>query len=323
MEAARSARDRAPTPARGVRRHRGRARRARGRRQGRRSRTRCASPRTVPAGRRVPALRVRRSSRGRVRSAIARRSTRPCARRWSATSASSSWARRSATTRAPTRSPRACCSGSASSGSSTRRSPRWASPASASARRWSGLRPIVEFMTFNFSLVAFDQIVNNAAKIHQMSAGQFNVPIVFRGPSGPAVQVGVAALAGARVDLRARARAEGRDAGDAARRQGPAQVGDPRRQPGRLHRGRDALQRERRGARRTSTSIPLGVRPTSSARASDVTLVAWSQMVQVCLEAATTLAEEGIEAEVVDPRTLRPLDVETIVEQRAARPGAA
>ena len=73
---------------------------------------------------------------------------------------------------------------------STRRSPRWASPASASARRWSGLRPIIEFMTLNFSLVAIDQIVNNAAKICQMSGGQFNVPIVFRGPGGPAVQVG-------------------------------------------------------------------------------------------------------------------------------------
>src|SRR6266508_4763849 len=52
-----------------------------------------------------------------------------------------------------------------------------------------GLRPIVEFMTFNFSLVAIDQIVNNAAKIYQMSAGQFPIPIVFRGPGGPAMQV--------------------------------------------------------------------------------------------------------------------------------------
>src|SRR5688572_5631700 len=52
-----------------------------------------------------------------------------------------------------------------------------------------GLRPIVEFMTFNFSLVAIDQIVNNAAKIYQMSAEQYHIPIVFRGPSGPAVQV--------------------------------------------------------------------------------------------------------------------------------------
>src|SRR5438445_13701795 len=53
----------------------------------------------------------------------------------------------------------------------------------------NGLRPIIEFMTFNFSLVAIDQIVNNAAKIYQMSGGQYFVPIVFRGPGGPAVQV--------------------------------------------------------------------------------------------------------------------------------------
>src|SRR6185295_6805402 len=53
-----------------------------------------------------------------------------------------------------------------------------------------GLRPIIEFMTFNFSLVAIDQIINNAAKIFQMSGGQFHVPIVFRGPGGPAMQVG-------------------------------------------------------------------------------------------------------------------------------------
>ena len=52
-----------------------------------------------------------------------------------------------------------------------------------------GLRPIIEFMTFNFSLVAIDQIVSNAAKIYQMSAGQYHIPIVFRGPGGPAVQV--------------------------------------------------------------------------------------------------------------------------------------
>ena len=69
-----------------------------------------------------------------------------------------------------------------------------------------GLRPIIEFMTFNFSLVAIDQIVNNAAKICQMTGGQFNVPIVFRGPGGPAVQVGSQHSSRSRL-LRARARA--------------------------------------------------------------------------------------------------------------------
>src|SRR5215216_2076211 len=94
-----------------------------------------------------------------------------------------------------------------------------------------GLRPIIEFMTFNFSLVAIDQIVSNAAKIYQMSAGQFHIPIVFRGPGGAGR---VAALAVTGVVLRARARPQGRDAVDRVRRQGPAQDVDPRRQPGDL-----------------------------------------------------------------------------------------
>ena len=116
-----------------------------------------------------------------------------------------------------------------------------------------GLRPIIEFMTWNFSLVAIDQIVNNAAKIHQMTGGQFNVPIVFRGPGGPAVQVGSQHSQSLESYLRARPGPQGRDAVDGGRRQGPAEDGDPRRQPGRLHRGRDALQHDGRGPRRAST----------------------------------------------------------------------
>ena len=85
---------------------------------------------------------------------------------------SSSWARRSPSTRAPTRSRRGCCRNSARSASSTRRSPSTALPASASARRLTGLRPIVEFMTFNFAMQAIDQIINSAAKTLYMSGGQ-------------------------------------------------------------------------------------------------------------------------------------------------------
>ena len=60
----------------------------------------------------------------------------------------------------------------------------------ASGRRWWGCGPIIEFMTFSFSLVAFDQIVNNAPNMLTMSGGQFHIPIVFRGPNGPAHQLG-------------------------------------------------------------------------------------------------------------------------------------
>ena len=80
----------------------------------------------------------------------------------------------------------------------TRRSPSSASPASASARRWSGLRPVIEFMTWNFALLAIDQVVNSAAKMRYMSGGQFNVPMVFRGPERRRAAARRAALAGVR-----------------------------------------------------------------------------------------------------------------------------
>jgi pyruvate dehydrogenase E1 component beta subunit len=90
-----------------------------------------------------------------------------------------------------------------------------------------GLRPVIEFMTWNFALLAIDQLVNSAAKMRYMSGGQVGVPAVFRGPGGPP---------------------RGRP-GHTGRRQGPAQERHPRRQPHRLHRGRNALQHQGRGAR--------------------------------------------------------------------------
>jgi pyruvate dehydrogenase E1 component beta subunit len=174
-----------------------------------------------------------------------------------------------------------------------------------------GLRPIIEFMTFNFSLVAIDQIVNNAAKIYQMSAGQYHIPIVFRGPSGPAVQVGsqhsqslesyythvpglkVVAPSTA-VDAKGLLKTAIRDDNPIVFMEGETLYNTTWEVP----EGDDHL-------------IPLGVADVKRA-GKDVTLIAWSRMVWVCLEAAKELAQQGIEAEVVDPRTLRPLDVETL-----------
>lgn len=176
-----------------------------------------------------------------------------------------------------------------------------------------GLRPIIEFMTFNFSLVAIDQIVNNAAKIYQMSAGQFHVPIVFRGPGGPAVQVAsqhsqalesyYAHVPGLKVvmpstayDAKGLLKTAIRDDNPVVFIEGETlynttwDVPDPS--------AGDHL-------------IPLGVADIKR-EGTDVTLIAWSKMVWTCLEAAKVLAEQGIEAEVVDPRSLRPLDVETL-----------
>lgn len=176
-----------------------------------------------------------------------------------------------------------------------------------------GLRPIIEFMTFNFSLVAIDQIINNAAKIYQMSGGQFHVPIVFRGPSGPAVQVGsqhsqalesmYANVPGLKVVMPSTARdAKGllksaiRDDNPVVFMEGETlynttwEVDD----------GDDFL-------------IPIGKGDVKRV-GKDITLIAWSKMVWTCLDAAKVLAEQGIECEVVDPRTLRPLDVPLLVE---------
>jgi pyruvate dehydrogenase E1 component beta subunit len=177
-----------------------------------------------------------------------------------------------------------------------------------------GLRPIIEFMTFNFSLVAIDQIVNNAAKIYQMSGGQYHVPIVFRGPGGPAVQVSsqhsqslesfYAHVPGLKVvmpstayDAKGLLKTAIRDDNPVVFIEGETLYNTTWEVPD----GSDGAEH----------LIPLGVADVKR-EGKDVTLIAWSKMVWTCLEAAKALAEEGIECEVVDPRTLRPLDAETL-----------
>ena len=176
-----------------------------------------------------------------------------------------------------------------------------------------GLRPIIEFMTFNFSLVAIDQIVNNAAKIYQMSGGQFNVPIVFRGPGGPAVQVGsqhsqalesmYAHIPGLKVvmpstayDAKGLLKTSIRDDNPVVFIEGET-----------LYNSTWEVPDESAG----DHLIPLGVADIKR-EGKDVTLIAWSKMVWTCMDAAKVLAEDGIECEIVDPRTLRPLDVKTL-----------
>ncbi len=173
-----------------------------------------------------------------------------------------------------------------------------------------GLRPIIEFMTFNFSLVAIDQIVNNAAKIYQMSAGQFCVPIVFRGPGGPAVQVAsqhsqalesfYAHVPGLKVvmpstayDAKGLLKTSIRDDNPVVFIEG------------------ETLYAMTGEVPDDDYSIPLGVGDVKR-EGTDVTLVAWSKMVHTCLDAADELAGMGVSAEVVDPRSLRPLDEEII-----------
>src|SRR6476659_6089478 len=177
----------------------------------------------------------------------------------------------------------------------------------------AGLRPIVEFMTFNFSILATDQIVNSAAKMLYMSGGQFNIPIVFRGPGGSAFQVSsqhsqaleswFAYFPGLKVVM-------------------PSTPADATGLLKSSIRDNDPvifIEQERMYGIKGEVSddpeftIPLGVADVKR-EGSDATIVARSLMVPVALKAAEALEKEGISCEVIDPRTIRPLDINTIVE---------
>ena len=175
-----------------------------------------------------------------------------------------------------------------------------------------GLRPVVEMMTFNFALVAIDQIVNTAAKIHYMSGGQYRVPLVIRGPGGPAAQF--------------------------AAQHSQSMESYFYHVPG-LKVVRPATPADAKGLLKSSIRddnpvifiesetlynvkgevpedpeflIPLG-RAVVRREGTDATIVAYMGMLYRALEAAEELAAEGLSVEVVDPRTLRPMDAETII----------
>jgi len=176
-----------------------------------------------------------------------------------------------------------------------------------------GLRPVIEFMTWNFSAVAFDQILNNAAKLHQMSGGELRVPIVFRGPNGSARQVGsqhshamepfYAHIPGLWVCAPATPRDAKGLLKTAIRDDNPVVFLESETLYGVKGEVPDAGDDE---------CIPFGVARVAREGA-DVTLVTWSRAYQPTLEAAEILAKRGIEAEVIDLRTLRPLDHDTVI----------
>jgi pyruvate dehydrogenase E1 component beta subunit len=177
-----------------------------------------------------------------------------------------------------------------------------------------GLRPIIEFMTWNFSFVAFDQILSNAAKIHQMSGGALQVPIVFRGPNGAARQVAAqhshavapfyTSVPGLYVCQPSTARdAKGllktaiRSNSPVVFLEGETLYGVKGEVP---DEGVDEL-------------IPFGVSRVARTGA-DCTIVTWGRPYYVVMAAVEQLAADGIECEVIDPRTLRPLDMGPIIE---------
>jgi pyruvate dehydrogenase E1 component beta subunit len=176
----------------------------------------------------------------------------------------------------------------------------------------NGLKPIVEFMTWNFAVLAFDQIVNNAAKTLTQSGGQFKCPIVFRGPSGAAGQLAqqhsqtfeswMANVPGLKViscidpaDAKGLLKAAIRDEDPVCMMESEQLYG----LKGEIPEGDYIVEIGKAAIRREGT---------------DVTIVSYNKMVEVCKSAAEELAKEGISAEVIDLRTIRPLDHHTLVK---------
>ncbi len=179
-----------------------------------------------------------------------------------------------------------------------------------------GLRPIVEFMTFNFAMQAIDHIINSAAKTNYMSGGQMRCPVVFRGPNGAASRVGAqhsqnygpwyASVPGLIVIAPY-------DASDA---KGLLKAAIRSDDPVVFLENELIYGQNFEVAQLDDHVLPIG-KARIMREGSDVTIVSYSIAVGVALEAADELAEQGIEAEVIDLRTLRPLDTATILESLA------
>lgn len=176
----------------------------------------------------------------------------------------------------------------------------------------NGNRPIIEYMTFNFCLVGIDQIINNAAKIRQMSGGQFNCPIVFRGPTASAGQLAAthsqafeswfANCPGLKVvvpsnpgDAKGLLKSAIRDDDPVIFMESEQMYGDKGEVP------------------EDEYTIPIGVADIKREGA-DVTIVSFGKIIKEAYKAADVLAEEGISCEIIDLRTVRPLDSEAILK---------
>lgn len=175
----------------------------------------------------------------------------------------------------------------------------------------NGLRPIIEFMTFNFSLVAIDQVINAAAKMKSMSGGQFGVPIVFRGPTASAGQLGAqhsqayeswyANCPGLKVivpsnpyDAKGLLKSAIRD-------------NDPV-----IFMESEQMYGEKGGVPESEYLIPIGVADVKR-EGKHVTVVSFGKIIKTVFKAAEELAKDGIEVEIIDLRTVRPIDYATVI----------
>tara|TARA_B100001142_G_C14248137_1_gene622139 strand:+ start:15 stop:986 length:972 start_codon:yes stop_codon:yes gene_type:complete len=175
----------------------------------------------------------------------------------------------------------------------------------------AGLKPIVEFMTWNFAFQAIDQIINSAAKTHYMSGGLVNIPIVFRGPNGSALQVGAQHshdLSSLFINIPGLKVVSPYDSTDAKGLM-KSSIRDPNPV---IFLENELLYNEVFEVPDIDYTIPLG---TASIKRSgtDITITSFSRGVRAAMEAAELLDKKNISAEVIDLRTLRPLDTETII----------
>lgn len=176
----------------------------------------------------------------------------------------------------------------------------------------NGLRPIVEFMTFNFSMVAIDQIISNAAKMRQMSGGQLSVPMVFRGPTASAGQLGAthsqafeswyANCPGLKVvvpsnvyDAKGLLKSSIRDDDPVLFMESEQMYGDKGMVP------------------EEDYTLPIGIADIKRS-GNHVTVVSFGKIIKIALEVAEELSAENIEVEVIDLRTVRPIDYDTVIE---------
>ncbi len=177
----------------------------------------------------------------------------------------------------------------------------------------AGLRPVIEFMTFNFAFLAIDQVINSAAKMHYMSEGQFRMPIVFRGPTGAALQLSAqhsqacetyyshapgckVVTPGTPADAKGLLKASIRDNDPVAFMEGEL-----------LYNFKGEVPDD------DDFVIPLGVADLKH-EGEDVSIITHGKMIHVALQAAQKLEKDGINADVLDLRTIRPLDMNAILE---------
>ncbi len=175
----------------------------------------------------------------------------------------------------------------------------------------AGLKPIVEFMTWNFAFQAIDQIINSAAKTHYMSGGLVKIPIVFRGPNGSALQVGAQHshdLSSLFINIPGLKVVSPYDSTDAKGLM-KSSIRDPNPV---IFLENELLYNEVFEVPDIDYTIPLGIASIKRS-GTDITITSFSRGVRAAMEAAELLDKNNISAEVIDLRTLRPLDTETII----------